>query len=612
MAPKLVTTTTNRSNDSTSGWLIPRIWRAANSNFYDDEPLKVLEVYTIDKLKQIASHGFNAVWLRGELYNLMLDCPVLPGLNQPRAEQRIENLQQLIERGRNVGVGVYLYFNEPLALPADDPFWEKHADLKGQPHREAPMGQNVVSLCTSKPIVQQFLRETISGVLESLKGLAGVILITASEFHTHCWSHRFLRSLDYGFSDFHTVPMKCRRCADREPAEIVAELLGAWATAARGVEPHPHVLAWNWSWSVWYPDPQAQVIERLPKDIELLVDWERGGTKHMFGRTIPIDEYSLSYIGPSERYTASHQTARGRNIPVHARLQIGTTHEIATVPNLPLIQNLHGKLCGLYQEQVSGVMACWNFGCALTLNTFAFDLFCKNLEESLHGEWFLKQLAQCYFGTVDDQAVVRAWSAFCQAFELFPFSIRMLYLGPINYAPAYPLSLEYRNAAMGPAWLEHEWGDRLDDCLGPFTLDEVIDAFDEMAEHWAAGLDDYHKALWPTEGATQEQLRHRSEELSCARMIGCHLRCVREVFRFHRWRVGIIAAKDLQPPCEVPLAGQAVEIIKAQIADAQDALALAECDTRLGFHQEPQVRCYDPERIRLAIAMMHREIAAAS
>ena len=609
MRPKRQTTATNRSNTASSSWLTPRIWRTPRSSFYGDEPLKADQVYTEDKLEQIAAHGFDAVWLRGRLYDLMPDSGLLPELNQPGAQQRIENLRILIERGQAVGIGVYLYFSEPLGLSVDNPFWSKHPDLKGEAYRDPPTDENVLCLCTSQSIVQQFLREAITGVLESLNGLAGVILITASEYPTHCWSRRLLRSLDDGVSDFDTGPMKCQRCAAREPAEIVAELLETWAAAARRVQPQPRVLAWNWSWSMWYPDPQTQVVDRLPEGIELLVNWERGGNKQKFGRTIPIDEYSLGYVGPSERYAASHRAAQRRNIPVHAKLQIGTTHEIATVPNLPLIQNLHGKMCGLYREQVAGVMACWNFGCSLTLNSFAFGLFCNSPAESLNPQWFLKKLAQCYFGPVADSTVIRAWAKFCESFELFPFSIRMLYIGPINYAPAYQLSLAYRAVPMGPAWLECEWGDRLDDCLGAFTLDEVIEAFSQMSERWASGLTVYDKALSPTEGATPEQLQHRSEELSCARMIGCHLRCVTEIFRFHRWRLGVIAANGLKAPCQLPPDGQGMGIIKAQIVNAQDALLLAQADTRLGFHQEPQLQFYDPDRIQLAIDVMSRETA---
>lgn len=589
----------------------PRIWRVPESNFYGDEALQALEVHTDDKLRKIAEHGFTALWLRAKLYDLM-QSSVLPELNRPDAQQRMENLRTLIERAKSNGLEVYLYFNEPLALPANDPFWLNHAELKGEPHQDFIEGVDVFSLCTSTAQVKRFFQEAVENVLERLAGLGGVILITASEYQSHCWSHRARYSLSDGIVSKSDEPMQCLRCRGREPAEVVLELIQIWLNAASQMNPRPRVVVWNWSWSIWYPDPQAPIIEHLPAGVELLLDWERGGIKHMLGRDILIDEYSLAYAGPSPRCVSSLRLAQDKNVPVLAKVQIGTTHEMATVPNLPLIHRLHDKMCSLYRENVAGVMATWNFGCSLTLNSFAFGLFCDKPKQSLSRKWFFKELAQTYFGWVDHSAVVRAWDRFCAGFDHFPFSIKMLYFGPVNDAPAYPLSSEYRDAPMEPAWLVHEYGDRLNDCLEEFSLDEVIDAFAAMSECWAEGLTDYYKALSPTENTTAEQLRHRFEELSCARMIACQLRCAREIFRFHRWRLGVIAAKGLHPPCKLPLDGQAVEILKGQIANAQEAQRLVEADTRLGFHQEAQAQFYNSERIQHAITVMQREIESAN
>ena len=589
----------------------PRIWRSPQSDFNGDEPLNALDVYTDQTLARIASHGFNAVWLRGRLRDLM-QSTIFPQLNRPNATRRLENISTLIQRGRRNGIEIFLYFNEPLALSAADPFWAAHPDLKGQPHQEPISKVDVISLCTSVPTVQQFFAEAVTGLFQSLTGLGGVILITASEYHTHCWSHYARYSLSDGIVSKNDEPMQCPRCRDREPADIVTELLGVWSQAAGHLSPRPRVLAWNWSWSIWYPEPQAEVIERLPPGVELQLDWERGGSKRMFNRDIPMDEYSLGYPGPSPRCMASIRCAQRSSTPVHAKLQMGTTHEIATVPNLPLMQNLHAKFAGLYREGIAGVMACWNFGCSLTLNSFALGLFCDKSKQSLDREWFLKELAQAYFGPVDHSAVVRAWSGFCAAFDHFPFSIKMLYFGPVNYAPAYPLTSEYRTVPMGPSWVQHHpFGDRLADCFGPFSLDEIIEAYRTMSDLWDQGLAHYTQALTPATDMSAEHLQHTSEELSCARMIGCQLRCTLDIFRFHRWRVGVIAAKGLHPPCKVPLDGQAMEILKGQIANAQEALILTEADNRFGFHQEPQAQFYSPELIQSAIEVMNGEIKAA-
>ena len=592
-------------------WTLPQspaIWRNPESDFYGDEPLNALEVYTEEKLRAIAAQGFNAIWLRGQLYDLMPESTIFPNLNRANAKERIQNLRELIRRGRESGIGVYLYFSEPLALPADSVFWKENPDCMGEINRESIWEEKQVSLCTSLPKVRKFLDEAIGGVLESLAGLAGVILITASEHPTHCWSRCFVRKLGDGFSDEDTGSVQCPRCASRQPAEIVAELLEIWAKAAGRIDPKPRILAWNWSWSMWYEDPQAQVIERLPKNVELMVDWERGGEKETLGKIIPIDEYTISYAGPSRRCLESLQFARGRGVPVHAKLQIGTTHEIATVPNLPLIEKLHEKLCGLVRYDIAGIMACWNFGCSLTLNSYAVGFFRRNPKKSMDKKWFMEELIRGYFGDVDSQAITRAWADFGTIFDNFPFSITFLYVGPMNYAPAYPLWLEYHDKPMGPSWIEHEpWGDRLEDCFGPFTLEEIIDALDSMAGKWEQALKNYQKAL-TEKGTDSTQTHRRIEELSCARMIGVHLKSATNIFRFHQWRRGVMEKSNLQPPCTVRMDERAVGIFSSELENVRAALELVESDARLGYHQECHTYMCSADKLREKINMLQSQL----
>src|SRR5437773_10491030 len=110
----------------------PIIWRSTQSDFCGDEPLQAPAAYPDHVLQAIRSHGFDAIWLRGRLLELM-DSTVFPQLNDPRRDERIANLRDLIARARATGLGVYLFFNEPLALAKDHPFWTEHSDCKGEP-----------------------------------------------------------------------------------------------------------------------------------------------------------------------------------------------------------------------------------------------------------------------------------------------------------------------------------------------------------------------------------------------------------------------------------------------------------------------------------------------
>lgn len=586
----------------------PRIWRCPKSAFYGDECLDAPSVYTDAELAAIASHGFNGVWLRGRLAE-MIHSTVLPELNQPKAAERLESLRTLIARAKPHGLDVWLFFNEPLAPRQEDPIWRTHPQLKGEPSTsfvQTDLPGTTIALCTSHPTVQQYMRQATAQIMTELSGLGGVLLITASEHHSHCWSHHALSSQQY--HDQEIAPMTCPRCAKRGPAEVVGELVGFWQDAAQAVPQavKPRVVAWNWSWSMWYPEPQKPVIDALPQGVCLMADWERGDERPFQGKMIPIDEYSLSFTGPSRRFQGSHDAARQRGLPMFAKLQFGTTHELATVPNLPLIPSVYGKLNGLRQRGISGFMGTWNFGCGRTLNTYANKILNDHVKEGIDRPAFYAQLAEQYLGIANSRPLASAWEDFTRIFQLYPFSIGFTYFSFFNYAPAYPLSMEYHARRMGPSWVAHDpWGDDIETGIKPFTPQEVLNAFAPMSEQWHQALKGYLIAL-ETAGGTSDQQRHRWEEASCAKMIGLHLRSAANIMRFHLWRKPKLAEKTGPLPWTLAPDAQLRPIVADEIESVRQAIPLASTDTRLGYHYECQAYFYTPGHLQRKLEQLEQ------
>lgn len=586
-----------------------RIWRRPESKFYGDEPLHAAEVYTSEALAKVQSHGFNAIWMRGRLYNLM-QSTVLPELNSEDAAKRIASMREVIERGKRQGVGVYLFFNEPLGLREDHPLWQKHPELKGEPFRQPITNEVFYAMCTSSPLAMKFFRQAVDSLLEALPGLAGVILITATEVHSHCWSHTLRFPLNDGIDHNSSTEPACPRCKDREPSEIVLELLTTWRDAVRERAPKCNILAWSWSWSVWYQDPQAEIVSNLPEGVQLMIDWERGGKQNRNGQIIDIDEYSLSYPGPSERFLAC-QAAAPKGTPVHTKLQLGTTHEIATVPNLPLIYSLHAKLQGMTKHNVAGTMGCWNFGSCLTLNTYAIKLYMQDPQKYEDADVFAADLAREYLGVDDTQTICEAWQTFGEAFLMhYPFSTEFLYWSPVNDAPGHPLSLKYEAKRLGPSWEAHDYHDDAGTCVNPYTVPEVADRLGEVAAKWRLGLALFEQAIASAPAGTAEQQTRRAQELSCVRMIGLQMQSAANFFRFHRRRLELTAGAN--SPCTLPADEQLLQIMREEVALAESCLPLVDADDRLGFHQEDHFRMYGSELIRTKIQAMQQEIAAAT
>ena len=91
-------------------------------------------------------------------------------LHEPEGKsgRRLENLKALVARARRYGIGIYLYLNEPRALPAA--LFEKRPELAGV----AEGTQR--ALCTSVPAVREFISGTLAHVFASVPDLAGVFI----------------------------------------------------------------------------------------------------------------------------------------------------------------------------------------------------------------------------------------------------------------------------------------------------------------------------------------------------------------------------------------------------------------------------------------------------
>lgn len=579
----------------------PRLWRATPSDFLHDEVGSAAEVYTDAALARLAEEGFTGIWLGGVLYDVMRS-QVFPELNRPGAEERIAELHTLIARAARHGLGVWLYFNEPVGIDIDHPFWQAHPDLRGVEK------WHMYSLCTSTPEVQAFFRDAVESVFERLHGLAGVFLITACESLTHCWSKSATRRGQ--------PPPTCPRCREREPADLVLELLSVWAEVSRA-QPQPfRVLAWNWEWAYWYDDPQAPIVDRLPEGVESLVDLEIGGTRLWHGRPNCIGEYSLSYAGPSQRFVATRDAVAGRALPVHAKIQINSTHELCTVPNVPVLATLHEKFAALVKHEVAGFLGCWTIGTQFTLNTYALRLFLRDPQRFLDRRTFLAALAQEYFGLENTEGVIRAWEGFSEAFTHYPFSVRVLYFGPHNDAPARRLSLHYEGQPLGRSFMDDPPGDDLSTCLAAhhadlesFTLEEVIEGFTALCEGWERALRDYEAALQGGSASREGEIaRRRREELGCARMIALQMRSTLNAFRFFRQQQRVMRKYRLTPPCDLPPEEPLLQIMAEEVANARRALPLVAADPRLGFHEEFHGYKYSAAKIEAKVAAMEDEL----
>lgn len=562
-----------------------RVWRSSRSDFYGNESRHAAEVYTPACLAALAEGGFNAVWIRAILRDLV-PSRVFPEWGGESAAH-LRSLRTVIRRAGKLGMRVFLYMQPPMGMAPDAPFWSDHPEARGVTWGGGGL-ELMTALCTSDPAVKRFIREAACTLSNRLPGLGGAIVITASEFMSHCYSHHAVVPEYRAVAFCGAEPLACPRCVKREPGEVVAEIITALRDGFHEADRGAKLIAWNWSWSFYEPEPQTGIVKRLPRDITLMAGFERGGSKLIMGRRRPIDEYSLSFAGPSDRFLGTCRAARARGMRVMAKLQIGTTHELATVPNLPLLENLYEKVKALRRHRIRGFVGCWNFGNLLTANTAAFNRWFTARRLAPRPQ-ALTAFARDYFPGCDAGRVLDAWRLFGRAMDAFPFCIPFLSEGPLNYAVAHPIvpgPLDPR--PVGPAWLPAQRGDELSATLGCYTVSEIVTALGRLAKTWWEGVRVFEQALADCRGTAAQQ------EMDTTRMAGHCFQSGWNLYRTYRLRKN-------WAPSHLPSLRKIMRNERDHLADAAD---IAQRDPRMGFHIEPQLQMFDAAGIRAKRAQL--------
>jgi len=613
-----------------------RIIRSPSSDYYGDEIEDSFQAYPDRYLREIADEGYNGIWLRVILREIVSSTP-FPEFGNKRKEQ-LAALNKLVAKASRFGIKVYLYFCEPRGFKAKDPFWQRHPEVKGQPVTfQATGGADGLyfALCSSTAAVREYLEESSFNLFKCVPGLGGVFLITASEHHTHCYSHfpkpQKERS-DPNIDAWLKTKFSCPRCRNRQPTEVVAEIIRLINRGVKSAAPDAAVIAWTWSWSILEPDPQRELIALLPKDIILMSDWERGGQKKVCGKRYPLDEYSFSYPGPSPKFKKQLEIAKKRGMRTMAKIQIGTTHELASVPYLPLPHLLAIKMQRLKEFRVDGYIGCWIFGGGISpMSKLAGKM---SQLPGVSPAKAIKELAQTEFGKKSAASVRRAWRCFATAWRKYPFSIPFLYYGPINYATAYPLSLNLKKRPPTASWrpLPRDKkghllsGDNLEVWVKPFGAQTIIKAFRELLKVWEMGVAILSETL-----EKNEQNQRLKEELNLAKHIALSARSTINIIRFYplfrklaqlrcepcRGRIHPTRGLDKSSPYrgnfyvfKLPkergkrLHLQIKKIFKAEMEIVIEDKKLLKFDKRLGYHPEAHTYLFTQKDLDYKISLL--------
>ena len=517
-----------------------------------------LDPYPDRLLQQLSELGINGVWLHVVLRQLA-PRSIFPDFGVDH-EARIANLSKMVNRAKRYGIKIYLYINEPRAMPAS--FFEGREYLKGVQEGDH------FALCTSTPQVQQWIKDSLSYVFKRVPDLGGVFTITASENLTNCYSHN-------------RTAAGCPRCSKHSAPEVITEVNGAIAAGVWAGSPQAKVIVWDWGWpdgtdAGWgKPNWAEQIIQALPDNVYLMSVSEWGKPIVRGGVASAIGEYSISTVGPGPRALKHWALAKKRGLKTIAKVQVNCSWELSAVPYLP-VMNLVAQHCdNLTKAGIDGLMLSWTVGGYPSPNLELVRQF--QSQPGLTVQQALAKVAETRYGTEGTPDVLTAWSKFSSAFAEYPFHIQYVYRGPTQYGPAnllYPEPTGYSSTMVGFPY------DDIEGWRGVYPADVLAAQFERMAAGWLDGLSTYEKALSKTTKAANRD--NICGDLLIAEAVYLHFKSVANQIRFILARNALLSGSLSQTQRKAK-----IEEIKTSVADeidnAKRLFVLTREDPRIGF-----------------------------
>lgn len=549
-----------------------------------DELMDDVDYYPDAYLNRLAREGVNGLWLSVEWKDVSQTPFREPS---PDMGRRIAKLRRTVEKCARYGIKTWLYSNEPEGFYSpDDPMLKAHPEMAG-----AGWGARRF-VCPNSEEGQKFIYESTRSIFSQVPGLGGLINISLGEHGSSC--------LDSIGVEADRRP-DCPRCAKVPNWQTLAAGQGAMARGVKAGDPNAEYICWLYM-PAWKPlAPWVYELgAHMPKDVTLQVNFESGALKYQLDRPRIGGDYWLSFVGPSDRFGRIAGQASAHGTPMSAKLQVGCSHESATIPFMPVPSLLYRKYREMPALGVSSVMQCWYFGnypgvMNQAAGRLAFEGF-QGTEED-----FLLALAKPEWGS-DAETVTKAWKHFAEGFQHYPLSTRFQWWGPAHAAPAWPMHLKPALRPLQPTWLVGgAAGDAVGEVMDNHTLAEAVILTRAMSDEWNKGVS-IMKALEPPFRENRERLL----DIGLTEAIGLQFRSAHNVLNFYLSRARLF---DLPPAEALRLLDAMEATVRQEIEGSKRLAELCANDSRLGFHSEAERHQYFVGRLEWRIALLNDLLA---
>ncbi|MDO5478726.1 MAG: hypothetical protein Q4G23_06120 [Clostridia bacterium] len=274
-------------------------------------------------------------------------------------------------------------------------------------------------------------------------------------------------TFEFPSKDERTTGIRCQKrpAGDNRPSpgwfpcRDYPKLLSFVKKTINKYNPDADIVFWTYNWG-WAPkEDRLKLINDLPKDISLLVTFDmwqyfEDENKNRY----KIDDYSISFEGPSDVFISEAEEAKERGVRLYAMANTGgRTWDNGVVPYLPVPnqwQKRYEALCRACDNYaLSGLMENHHYGWMPSFLT----LFSKNAFDigGIPNDEMLKQIARRDFGIEADKAL-KAWQLFSEGISKV-LAVSVDQYGPYRCGPAYPLIFDRRKEDLDIPYVDWAW-----------------------------------------------------------------------------------------------------------------------------------------------------------
>lgn len=514
-----------------------------------------MDQFPDSQLRLMAHYGFDSVLvtIRGE----------------DETATGYQDINNLIDRAAEYGLGVYLYSNIKAAVHPDDPGAEATMEgIYGKMFARYNKAKGIILVGESVEFPSKDERTT------------GVPLADTS-----------------AVMDGDNLPDN-RPSPGWWPCRDYPEYINLLKKVIRRHCPETDIVFWTYNWG-WAPEEdRVALIKSLPDDITVMVTFEMFEKLKRENITNVTVDYTLSFEGPGHYFTSEAEAVKQRNMPLYTMSNAaGLTWDFGVIPYEPVPfqwAKRYNALLDMHEKN----------GLCGTIDAHHYGWWPSVIAEQ--AKWTLwkpatstreitEKLAAREFGKDAVSLVMQAWQKWSEAMPYYCSTDEDQY-GPFRIGPSYPLQLQIDNIRQactgalklpenkfaltgnGIFFTKYQPLEFAHQTPGFCRTEVEIRSLTKMRELWNEGIAYFEQAM----EKMPENKRYAGEKmLNLGYFMG---NCITTAINVKKWyRLNMQLRIESDPAKAKEICNTLIELAHAEMENARNSIPLVEADSRLGW-----------------------------